>query len=305
MKGLVLATAFFVLLSIPVAIIAGWMIHILNISSRSVPNKPGCFDKNTKLATKDGLKIITDIKSGTILENGDRVTASFKIANSNDMYRFNNIIVSGTHKVLHDINGWIFIKDHPESIKIENYYEPYIYCISTESKRVNINNYKFLDWDDIEPIDVIKLKNFNYLKPNSSLGDIHKFLESGIDGESLIELDEGNEIKLKDVQVNDVLRGGERVFATVEIDTKNIAYVRHYEFNGFKIVGAPNLHICDADLGNFNTLSKFGKVISAPKKLYHLITDNGFFIVNGIRIRDYNSAIENILDIRDKIYALS
>lgn len=298
-------TAFFVLLSIPVAIIAGWMIHILNISSRSVPNKPGCFDKNTKLATKDGLKIITDIKSGTILENGDRVTASFKIANSNDMYRFNNIIVSGTHKVLHDINGWIFIKDHPESIKIENYYEPYIYCISTESKRVNINNYKFLDWDDIEPIDVIKLKNFNYLKPNSSLGDIHKFLESGIDGESLIELDEGNEIKLKDVQVNDVLRGGERVFATVEIDTKNIAYVRHYEFNGFKIVGAPNLHICDADLGNFNTLSKFGKVISAPKKLYHLITDNGFFIVNGIRIRDYNSAIENILDIRDKIYALS
>ena len=30
----------------------------------------------------------------------------------------------------------------------------------------------------------------------------------------------------------------------------------------------------------------------------------GFFMVNGYRIRDYNSAIENILDIRDKLLSL-
>ena len=77
----------------PVAIIAGWMIHILNIQSRSVPKKPGCFDKNTKIATKNGIFPISNLKLGTILENGDRVTATFKIANSNDMYKFNNIIV--------------------------------------------------------------------------------------------------------------------------------------------------------------------------------------------------------------------
>lgn len=298
-------TAFFLLLAIPIGIIAGHMVHILNISSRSVPNKPGCFDKNTKIATNDGLKSISNIKSGTILENGDRVTASFKIANSNDMYRFNNIIISGSHKVLHDIKGWVFIKDHPESIKIENYYEPYIYCISTESKRININNYKFLDWDDIEPIDVIKLKNLNYLHTYSPLSDIHRYLESGIDGNSLIELDDGREMKLQKIKVNDVLRGGERVIAKVEIDTKNIAYVRKYVFGNFKIIGAPNIHICDTDLGNFNTLDKFGKVLTSQDKLYHLITDTGFFYVNGIKVRDYNSAIENILDVRDKLYALS
>ena len=111
-------TAFFLLIAIPIGIIAGWMIHILNIQSRSVPKKPGCFDKNTKIATKSGLECISNIKSGTILENGDRVTATFKIANSNDMYRFNNIIVSGSHKILHDIKGLVFIKYHQESIKI-------------------------------------------------------------------------------------------------------------------------------------------------------------------------------------------
>ena len=298
-------TAFFAILAIPIAIIAGWTAHILDIQSRSVPNKPGCFDKNTKIATKDGLKSISKIRSGTILENGDKVTATFKIASNNDMYNFNNMIISGTHKVLHDIKGWVFIKDHTESIKIENYCEPYIYCISTESKRININNYKFLDWDDIEPIDIIKLKNLDYLHTHSSLSDIHKYLESGIDGNSLIGLENGKEIYLKDIQVNDILRGGERVLATVEIDTKNIAYVRKYFFNDYEIIGAPNIHICDVDLGNFNTLNKFGKIIQGPEKLYHLITNSGFFMVNNIRLRDYNSAIENILDVRDKLYALS
>tara|TARA_B100000963_G_scaffold50553_1_gene38712 strand:- start:1409 stop:2995 length:1587 start_codon:yes stop_codon:yes gene_type:complete len=298
-------TVFFVLISIPVAIIAGWMVHILNIQSRSVPKKPGCFDKNTKIATKDGLISICNIKLGTILENEDRVTATFKIANSNDMYKFNNIVVSGSHKVLHDLKGWIFIKDHPDSIKIENYYEPYIYCISTETKRINIGNYKFLDWDDIEPIDVIKLKNLDYLHTYSPLSDIHRYLESGIDGNSLIELEDGNDIKLKNIQINDVLRGGERVIAKVEIDTKNISYIRKYKFGDFEIIGAPNIHICDTDLGNFNTLDKFGKVLTDKEKLYHLITDTGFFMVNGFKIRDYNSAIENILDVRDKLYALS
>ena len=56
---------------------------------------------------------------------------------------------------------------------------------------------------------------------------------------------------------------------------------------------------------DFNTLDKFGKVLSSHNKLYHLITDTGFFYVNGIKVRDYNSAIENILDVRDKLYALS
>ena len=298
-------TTFFLLIAIPVGIVAGHMNHILNISSRSVPNKPGCFDKNTKIATKNGLKNISSIKSGTILKNGERVTATFKIANSNDMYRFNDIIISGSHKVLHNTKGWVFIKDHPDSIKIDNYYEPYIYCISTESKRIHINNYKFLDWDDIESVDIIKLKNLNYLHTYSPLSDIHKYLESGIHGSSLIQLDDGNEIKIKDIVVNDLLCGGERVIAKVEIDTKNIAYIRKYIFNDLKIIGAPNIHICDTDLGNFNTLHKFGKVLQGPEKLYHLITDTGFFTVNGIKIRDYNSAIENILDIRDKLYKLS
>ena len=95
----------------------------------------------------------------------------------------------------------------------------------------------------------------NYLNTYSPLSDIHRYLESGIHGNSLIELDDGNEIKLKHIKVNEILRGGERVIAKIEIDTKNIAYVRKYKFGEFTIIGAPNIHISDIDLGNFNTLN--------------------------------------------------
>ena len=74
------STVFFLLIAIPIGIIAGWMVHILNIQSKRVPGKPSCFDKNTIIETKDGPVKIKYIKPGTILKNGDKITATFKLA---------------------------------------------------------------------------------------------------------------------------------------------------------------------------------------------------------------------------------
>ena len=80
------STVFFLIIAIPLVIIAAWMQHILDISSRRVPGKPSassCFDKNTIIKTKKGPIKIKNIKAGTILENGDRVSAIFKLAFNN------------------------------------------------------------------------------------------------------------------------------------------------------------------------------------------------------------------------------
>ena len=172
------------------------------------------------------------------------------------------------------------------------------------TKRINIGQYKFLDWDDLEPLDIIKLKNLHYLDNNSSMADIHKNLESGLDGNIMIELESGNSIKLKNIQVNDQLYSGERVTGVVKIDTKNIYAVKKYKFKDFEIIGAPNIHFKDVDLGNFNTLKLQADEVEKPSILYHILTDTGFFNIDGHKLRDYNSAIENILDIRDKLFAL-
>ena len=65
-----------------------------------------------------------------------------------------------------------------------------------------------------------------------------------------------------------------------------------------------NLHFNDADLGNFNTLNLAGDSEEKPKYLYHLITDTGYFHIENYKIKDYNSALENILDIHEKIQSL-
>ena len=64
-----------------------------------------------------------------------------------------------------------------------------------------------------------------------------------------------------------------------------------------------NQKICGVNLFlklNTNSLASFRKRIFGGrfKTLYHLITDTKSFHINGVEIYDYNSAIENILDMR-------
>jgi hypothetical protein len=299
-------TAFFVAISIPIAITANWINHILQIqSSKAIPSKKRCFDKNTNIKTKNGNVQIKNLKTGTILENGDKVTAVFKLAIQDlDIYNLDDIIVTGNHKVFHNNLGWINVDKHPLSSKIDDYREDTIYCFNTDSKSIYIDDYQFLDWDELEPIDILKLKNLNYLAKNAPLSHIHKYLESGLDGNTLIELEDGRSIKLKNVSLNDQLKFNERVIGLVKIETQDLEHVKYYTFDSFNIIGSSNIHINDSELGCFNTLSINGKKIKKPSHLYHLITDTGEFTIHGITFKDYDSGIENILDIRDKLFAL-
>ena len=54
------------------------------------------------------------------------------------------------------------------------------------------------------------------------MSDIHKYLESGIDGNTLIELENGHSVKLKNIKINDQLYFGERVLGIGKIETKDI-----------------------------------------------------------------------------------
>ena len=57
-------------------------------------------------------------------------------ADLESMYDYHGIIVSGTHKILLG-KRYVNVKDHPESIQIENV-EPYLYCLNTTTKTINI-----------------------------------------------------------------------------------------------------------------------------------------------------------------------
>tara|TARA_Y100000591_G_scaffold333090_1_gene373616 strand:+ start:1182 stop:2771 length:1590 start_codon:yes stop_codon:yes gene_type:complete len=298
-------TAFFVLISVPIILVVTAMVEILNVHpSKKVPGKPGCFDKSTLIKTKTGWKKISNIKVGEILENDSKVTAIFKIdANTQDMYYLNGVSVSGSHKVFYKKLGWIDVKDHPHAKLMNEYNEPIIYCLNTSQKRIHINNMIFMDWDELTPTDMMKLKLRKFIPMQGGYENIHKYIESGLDAETIIETQTGKKIQICNIKPNDILVNGDKVICTVEIDGSDLKNIQQYRFGGQDIIGGPNLFLKHKDLGNLSVLGFKGKNVTRSK-LYHLITDTGSFQISNLLVKDYNSAIENILDIHDEFNLL-
>ena len=154
-----------------------------------------------------------------------------------------------------------------------------------------------LDWDDIDDLDFVELKNLvsSFMQFNAPTSHIHSYLEGGFNKDTQIELEDGRCVSISDIRVDDQLRFGERVLGIVKIDTKNLSQVKKYEIKDKIIVGGPNLWIDDNDLGKFTTLGLDGESIEKPKRLYQILTDTGSFTIHGIKFMDYNSAIEQIM----------
>ena len=92
------------------------------------------------------------------------------------------------HYVYHNTLKWIQVHEHPDAVLLENYNKPYIYCINTSNKRININNTTFADWDDLDNIDLNKMKDFNIA---STVNNIHKKTDAGLLSSTIITLKNG------------------------------------------------------------------------------------------------------------------
>jgi len=289
-------TVFFLLISIPLGIIVGWMVHILNLTtSNSVPGKPGCFDSDTIFDMLHEKKKISEIEVGEKLQNGSVVTGIFKLSyTGEDVYLLNNIVVTGSHKIFHN-NELIYVKEHPGAKKIF-YNDEFVYCINTSNKRINLAGLEFADWDEIEDEDMIILKKLRLIPKKATINEIHKYLDGGFHENTMIELEDGRSKKIKNIEVNEQLKFGQRVLGIVKIDARKLLHVKRYSYNKQEFVGGVNLQLFNA-LGKTCTFDMIGEPVKKPRYLYHLITDTGIFCVNGIEFYDYSGGIEQILDV--------
>jgi hypothetical protein len=320
-------TAVFVAVSIPFALLLTFMTNVLGISTGiSIPKlkkipKLKCFDKNTKITMNNGTyKTISELEVGEKIKGNNLITAKIVVETKGSiMYNLNNVIVSDSHLVKYN-NKWIRVDEHPHAVKIEQeqYNEPYLYCVNTENKVIEINDTIFTDWDEIyddelEKIKNVKIKNvmFNFNKTlNYSMddlivnnSDIHKYLDGGFGKNTEIKLKNGVTKNIKTISIGDVLENGERVYGCVEIDGVNLVEQATYNLAKIRFLsGGSNLNICDKSLGFTSTLELHKKFkqfkISDQRddKLYHLLTDNQSFYINGIKFYDYNSCIDLFLE---------
>jgi len=300
-------TAIFIAIAIPMTIILVFMIDVLKVqTSLSIP-KVKCFDKNTLITMNDGSnKKIIDINVGDILENNNSVTGKMKVETKGSyMYMLDDIIVSDSH-IVNYCDKWIPVSQHPKAKKIDKYEEPYLYCLNTTSKIITINNVTFTDWDEIHEKEINSIfEKSNYLLRERK--DIHKFLDGGFVGNTLIKLNDDTSKNIKDINVGDILLNKEYVYGIVEINGLDLHQQNKYTLgNNKKVIEGANLNICDKkicvtrtiDLAKeYNYLNNYKEDIGIKEeKLYHLLTDKNTFYVGDVKFYDYNASIDMFLD---------
>ena len=319
-------TVLFMSVSIPLVIIIVFLTEVLHVnvsgSIPGVPERPAmCFDKNTEIQMNDGFfKVISEIQPGDILYNNVFVTAKMRLdARHNTMYDLYGVCVSGTHTVKHD-GKWLRVSEHPDAVKRAQYDELFVYCLNTSSKTIIIGDTVYADWDELTEEDIaILLANPHIKKKEPDSLDIHRYLDGGLNGDTLVEMRNGLELEIKHIQVGDVLRGGATVFGIVEVDYKETDSQYVYDLGPSKcFIGGPNLNICDPTLLRATStldlnVNAFKNKLKNTKnseivtdlKMYHLITNTQTFYANNVRFYHYNSSVELFLErYREKLLSM-
>lgn len=280
-----------------------------------MPNAPKgkkvkrCFHPKTIINLVDNRFIPIDkIKIGSVLEDGSVVVGVMKTSpEDHTFYKLRDIIVTGTHKVFDSNKSeWILVENHPESIKIDNYDENIMYCLSTDNKYIKINDLYFSDWDELTKENIIELKNnmkniinernINERKDKTSIeyNFIHKYIDGGFNYNTPIELIDGTYKNISDIKLNDILKYGEKVVGLVKLDS-NIDGICEYDLDNIKIIGV-NIVSLSNKFNNQTTkliINNEDNLIKRKiKHLYHLVTDKTTFHINNIKIGDYNSNLD-------------
>jgi hypothetical protein len=294
-------TVIFIAIAIPMAIILAFMVDVLNVQTTlSIPSVK-CFDKNTNIVMSNGEpKKISEIKVGDVLLDNSKVTAVIKVDTKGSiMYKLDNIIVSDSHKVKHD-GQWIPVCKHPKAIKYAFYNEPYLYCLNTTTKIINIDNYIFTDWDEIYENDIETILYNNILKVTDKQY-IHKYLDGGFAENTLIKTNDGRSVSIKNIQIGDILENYEYVYGIVEIDGTDLYEQCCYNLGKIKIEGSTNLFFYENDNSSVKPILSLAEISKTPNiikhnKLYHLLTNKNSFYINKIKFSDYNASIDIFLD---------
>lgn len=262
-------SAVYIVLAILTSVLMYFYAITFGIKLIKIP-KLRCFDKNVQFKMNNGTtKNISNIEVGDIFEDGTNVTSKMKLdASALRMFNIRGIIVSESHIIKHG-EKWLPIRDHPDAIEIFNYSEPYLYCLNTSTKQIQLNGLTFTDWDEIYDntlnhiLNIIPFEN-NY---KERCANIHRYLDVGFDKETIVDLNDDTNKKIIDIKIGDTLLSGAKVYGIVEIETS--------ELFKYKL-----------SLGNN----------SMKSKLYHLLTDDKIFSSNGKIIPDYNDHIDKLLN---------
>jgi hypothetical protein len=117
-----------------------------------------CFYPDTELTLSNGTKCkMKDVPLGSVLKDGSKVFAVLKVDNpkKESVYKVTTenqtIFITGQHYVYNKAtNKWIQVKDYEKAVLVADFIPEYFSCLITTSRRIEIDNEIFWDWEDDE-----------------------------------------------------------------------------------------------------------------------------------------------------------
>ena len=170
-----------------------------------------CFDEKTLIQTFDGPIPIRDVNIGDRLQaNLAVVTSVYKLDGTGvQMYSLSNILVSGSHKVKYR-GRYIRVDKHPAAKKMSTPSKNLV-CLNTNTHKISIKNYEFLDFAESDDTEFVKFKNtYIQMLYNGTVRESPSKYSGGVVHGTLISTCAGPK-PVQTIRVGDILENGEVV----------------------------------------------------------------------------------------------
>lgn len=310
------ATVAFIAISVVCAILIVAFSDIFKGStSRSLPGVPArCFDGNTVFTMADGREVpIAELDESFLnveLKNHEVLIGVVKASGKDlKMYDIDGIIVSGEHRVWLNDNTYTTVAELPGAKLLPDYHPEFVYCPVTHNGTIRIGKIRFMDWHDIDDDEFEIIKQYH--KDIHWKIEIAEGLSPGLSGNTKIRLQNGQNVRLHNIRVGDVLKDGVYVYGIVKRLATNkwvcattnteIPSAKQNEilFNG-RIQFDCNISKFDFKAYSTEELknSRFATYDDNEwKYCYHLVTDKKHFYVDDIKVKDYDQILEYPLEL--------
>jgi hypothetical protein len=170
-----------------------------------------CFHPDTLVKTVDGNVKICDITPGTKLHDNQNVVSTLKFVGGCPMYRLEDTVVSGNHKVLYDME-WIRVETHPDAVAIETC--AFVYCLNTEKHRIVIGNYIFKDYEETSNPRILSeffrkvQKSYGVVQGSAKFDTPAAYCYTGVLPSTLVKSESGEMVPASSVRIGDRLALG-------------------------------------------------------------------------------------------------
>ena len=240
-------------------------------------------------------KLFKDLNFSDKLNDGSLIVSLQCFKNKDYLYYFNGIYVSGFHKIKEN-NNWINVKDS-RLFKLSNYKPNYVYCITTTSSKIIINNLVFKDYSESNnrilnyQINSLILDTLNSKQIYQDVSYPSNYLEHGLHPTTYIHTESGPK-KIIDIQIGDKLLHEDEVIGKVII---NPLFFNYYIFNNMILTS--NYKVLDYNI--WKNIEKVNKIETKIADIYavNIVTKSGLIdTVYGDKMIDYLEIKDNFVN---------